>query len=241
MLFVSYGIKDCAHLIHNIHLLMSQPEWSSSEGDGGGVEVGGVAEELANVGTDAVGEGLDGGWGVGDLGESLHHNLGNVVSNGGHLEDLLKEGVNHVSDLAAVSIVAVGQVIINSFVILAPVGDEEKYFLDVDDLISPVEGSVVPVAEHSDNECLCLVSEALSWVHVVGVLVHANFVACDKTAGDGGHVLHLLGEHGGLVACGLLQGRYLVAISGILGESNKGGHGQNEGGFHFIFYVGFEL
>jgi hypothetical protein len=51
----------------------------------------------------------------------------------------------------------------------------------------------------------------------------------------------LLGEHGGLVACGLLQGRYLVAISGILGESNKGGHGQNEGGFHFIFYVGFEL
>lgn len=94
---------------------------SNHNGVESGIEVGGVAEELAEVLSDSIGEVLYLAVGVTLGGDTFHEHLGDIIGNCGNLEDLLEEGLEHVGDLALIGVVAESEVTVEGLVILTPV------------------------------------------------------------------------------------------------------------------------
>ena len=102
---------------------------SSKHGVESGVEVSGIAEEFTEVLPDSVREVLNLGNGVSNFWDSIHENLSEIICNGGNLEDLLEDGLNHVRELALLGVVAESEIAVNSLVEIAPVTDEEEHLL----------------------------------------------------------------------------------------------------------------
>lgn len=156
----------------------------------GGVKVGGIAEELAYVNSNAIHKFLDLSGGALVSWESLHEYLSDVVGNCGHLEHLLKEAVNHVGDVAVLTFVAELEPLIERLVIITVVGDQEKSLLEVDCLGAPVEAGGAPVVEDGHEQALGLFSEAGIRYLVGCVLIHTLLVPGDKAAEARRHEAH---------------------------------------------------
>ena len=70
--------------------------------------------------------------------------------------------MHHIRRFACLTVIAVGENVVECLVILAVVSDKEESLLEVDNFLEPVNLLAVPEVKGVDDEVLGLLSETLS-------------------------------------------------------------------------------
>jgi hypothetical protein len=137
--------------------------------------------------------------------------LSEIVGDGSNLENFLEESAHHILGLTHVTLVAVGEVVVEGLVKLAVVSDCLECKNDISDLRVPVRSQDGDSIENSGNSSLGLLVIAIVSYSVIVILVHSSAVALDETSGKGGEITDL-----GAPCCGHGLGSGIGSIGIVL-------------------------